>query len=105
MDLKNEYYIKLFQNSISSFDIYHQLAVYHILLCIILLYNLLSIKIVFYGDYYITKFDSEGKYPKIAKWIQLRRRFQHYSLWFHISLTMIIIIITLLFNIFYLYLF
>lgn len=39
-----------------------------------------SIIIVLYGDYLIKRFDLENKFPKLAKFIQLRRKLQNYYL-------------------------
>jgi hypothetical protein len=46
----------------------------------VMLACLISIIFVFYGDLLIKRFDLENKYPKIAKFIQLRRKFQQYYL-------------------------
>ena len=37
---------------------------------------LISLGTILYGDYLIKYFNIEAKYPKIAKFIQLRRKFQ-----------------------------
>jgi hypothetical protein len=42
--------------------------------------GLISIVFIFYGDYLINKFQLEIKFPKLAKIIQLRRKFQKYYL-------------------------
>lgn len=46
----------------------------------VVLSSLISIIFIFYGDYLIRRFDLENKYPKLAKFIQLRRKFQNYYL-------------------------
>ena len=39
-----------------------------------------NIILVLYGDYLIKRFDLENKYPKLAKFIQLRRKLQNFYL-------------------------
>ena len=57
----------------------------------ILLFNYLifsaitSIVFIFFGDYLIKRFNLEVKYPKLAKIIALRRKFQRYYLILNIS--------------------
>jgi hypothetical protein len=46
---------------------------------LILTYTI-SIIVILYGDYLIERFDLVNKYPKIAKFIHLRRKFQQYYL-------------------------
>ena len=56
-------------------------AVFHMSLCVTMLFCLFSLIIIFYGEYFITKYDLTGakaKYPKLSKFIQLRRKFQNY---------------------------
>lgn len=40
----------------------------------------ITIITIIYGDYLIKRFDLENKYPKLAKFIQLRRKLQNYYL-------------------------
>ena len=40
----------------------------------------ISIALTIYGEYLIQKFDLESKYPKLAKFIAIRRKFQKYYL-------------------------
>lgn len=46
----------------------------------VILSSLASILAIFYGDYLITRFNIEIKYPKLAKVIRLRKLFQKYYL-------------------------
>ena len=57
---------------------------------------LFNIGIAYYGDYLIINYKLEEKYPKLAKWIKLRRKFQHY----YIGLNLLLISIALLFVIY-----
>jgi hypothetical protein len=56
----------------------HQFAVSLIMLQYIVLSSLITIVSTYYGDYLINKFDLVTKYPKLAKFIELRRKFQNY---------------------------
>jgi hypothetical protein len=51
---------------------------------------------VFYGDSLIKYFKIEEKYPRIAKYIQLRRKFQQYyffisTLWIFLALVTVLL--------------
>jgi hypothetical protein len=48
--------------------------------------------LIFLGDYFINYFNLEEKYPKIANFIKVRRKFQNY----YISIIVIIIVFVLL---------
>lgn len=56
------------------------LAFSGLLLNSLVLSYVVSIILVLYGDYLIKRFDLENKYPKLAKFIQLRRKLQNYYL-------------------------
>lgn len=71
-------------------------AISHILACITIFGCILDISIAYYGDYLIIYYKLEEKYPRLAKWIRLRRKFQHY----YIGLNIIIIMFILLFVIY-----
>jgi len=64
-------------------------AVTFFLLSNIILSNILSIVFILFGDHLIIKYNLEEKYPKLAKWIQLRRRLQRYYLMMSIGLIII----------------
>jgi hypothetical protein len=67
------------------------LAFSGLLLNQIILSHVISIILILYGDYLIKKFDLENRFPKLAKFIQLRRKLQSYYLKF--SFTWIILAI------------
>lgn len=58
-----------------------------------ILTNVMSIIFILFGDHKIIKYILEKIYPKLAKWIQLRRRLQRYSLMMNIGW---IILVTLM---------
>jgi len=67
-----------------------QLAFSLILLNYVILSSLITLAYIFYGDYLIKRFNLEVKYPKLAKVIALRRKFQTY--YFTISFLTIAVI-------------
>lgn len=65
-------------------------AIGHIFLAIGLYYCVINISIFYYGDYLITKYKLEEKYPSIVRWIQYRRKFQHYYIGWNLFLILFI---------------
>ena len=59
----------------------------------ILISAISSIVFMYYGDVLIKKYDLVNKYPKIAKYLELRSKYQKYSLIFN-SVLIVIVIIT-----------
>jgi hypothetical protein len=53
---------------------------------------LISIIFVFYGNILIEKYDLENKYPKLAKLIQLRRKFQKYYFNYYCGLILLAVV-------------
>ena len=91
LDKIEEIKTQISKNSIISFDFDLQnfldslskeelLAFSGLLLNSLVLSYVVSIILVLYGDYLIKRFDLENKYPKLAKFIQLRRKLQNYYL-------------------------
>jgi hypothetical protein len=69
-----------------------QLAVGIILGKSVILSALVSIVLIFYGENLLNKYDIANKYPKIAKIIALRRKYQKYYFNYNCLLILIIII-------------
>jgi|ERR1700727_359668 len=67
-------------------------AIVHTLVSISVLFLLSNLLSVYYGDKLIIYFNLENKYPKLARFIQIRRKFQDY----YIRLNALIIILILL---------
>lgn len=87
-----EDFIRNYQEYLSNLPLEKVGALGHILLCIAMLFSLFTIGAIFYGDSLIKYYKIEEKFPKLARFIQLRRKFQFYYFTVNISL----IIITLL---------
>ena len=92
-------FMKSFDHFIGSLDLIHQLTIVHMFACICLIFSLFSLIAILYGDYLIRRFDLETKYPKLAKWIQLRRKLQNYSLIWNFILIFSVIIVIFIVNI------
>jgi hypothetical protein len=62
----------------NSLPLAQQGALTHILVSVTTLISLSSLVTVFYSDYLIKRFSLESKFPRLAKYISLRRTFQQY---------------------------
>ena len=85
-----------FMDSLSDEEL---LSMCHISFLVGLLIICYNIVMIFYGDYIIKYFSLEIKFPKIASFIKLRRKFQLYYMTINIIIMILIIIILLIFNI------
>jgi hypothetical protein len=65
-------------------------AIGHVFLAIGLYYCVINISISYYGEILIQKYNIEKKFPSIAGWIQLRRKFQHYYIGWNLFLILFI---------------
>jgi hypothetical protein len=86
-----------FKEFLSTLTLEQLGALSHILLCIAMLFSVSTIVFVIFGDFLIIKFKLEEKYPKLARFIELRRKVQYFSL-----ISNIILIVLSLFVIIYL---
>jgi|ERR1700677_778522 len=77
-----------------------QIAVAFLFLNYAILNCVLSIVSILFGNYLLTKYNIETKYPKLGKFIALRRKFQRYYLIFSISGIVIVSLIQIIFCIF-----
>jgi len=71
-------------------------ALAHILAGIFILFCIFSIVSVFYGDKLIVYFNIEKRLPSLARFIQIRRKLQHY----YFLLNIILIVVTILYVIY-----
>jgi hypothetical protein len=90
---------------ISSMSMEQQGALFHISAAIGIFLCLLTIISIIYGDMLIKYFNLEEKYPKLAKIIQLRRKFQQYYLFINTLIIIVILILIISVNLFYLLIF
>lgn len=83
------------QEYVSSLPLEKIGALGHILLSLAIIFSLFSILTNFYGDILIKKYKIEDKFPMLARFIILRRKFQNYyllinSIFMFVSLLLII---------------
>jgi hypothetical protein len=71
-------FISMYQDYFSTLTLALTGALVHILVSIFIFFSLFSIIGIFYGDTLIRYLNLEEKYPKLARFIQLRRKFQQY---------------------------
>jgi hypothetical protein len=92
-------YLDSLQSITDGFNYEQNLAMSNILGSMFILFSLISIISIFYGEKLIIFFDLENKYPKVAKFIQLRRTFQQYYLLMNIGLIIIVLLLLIYVNI------
>jgi len=78
-DSINQLIIK-YKEILATLEVEQIAAVVNILGFVIVLSSLVSIAMVLFGDFLIKYFNLEEKYPKLARFIQIRRKFQFYYL-------------------------
>lgn len=84
--------IDTINNFLNNLTVTQSLAFTHINGSLIILFSLFSIISIFYGEFLIQKFSLEIKFPKLAKFIQLRRKFQQFYLLINTLIIFIVII-------------
>lgn len=94
-DLLNQY-----NQFFDSLTIIQKGALVHTLFCIALLFCIFDILVAYYSDKIIVYFKLETKYPKLAKYIQLRRTFQNYYIKFNFILIILLTLFTLYTNLY-----
>jgi uncharacterized alkaline shock family protein YloU len=92
-------YLDPLQSFFDGLNYEQNLAIVHISGSMFILFSLISIISIFYGDKLIIFFDLENRFPKIAKFIQIRRKFQQYYLIINIGLIFIVLLIMIYINI------
>jgi hypothetical protein len=85
-------YFDSFQKFFDSLNFEQTLAITHISGSVFILISLISIAMILYGDFIIKYFNIEKKYPKIARFVQYRRKVKNIE----IIITLILILIVLL---------
>jgi hypothetical protein len=74
-------------------------ALGHILISFAILLSIISIVSVFYGEFLITYFNLETKFPRIARFIKIRRKFQLYYFTFNIFAIILALLLIIYVNI------
>jgi hypothetical protein len=86
-------------NIINSMTLEQNLAFINISASFFILFSMFSILFIFYGDYLIIKLNLETKFPRLAKLIQLRRKFQHFYILLDITISIIFLLLIIYLNI------
>jgi hypothetical protein len=87
-----EGYFDNIKNSLSNLT-YEQLgAIVHISGSLFILFCLFTIISIIYGDRLIIYFNLEEKFPKLAKYIQLRRKYLEFNLILNITLIILVLL-------------
>ncbi len=92
--------IEVFKNFLSTLQIEQIISVAHLCAILFLFSCLFSIVSVIFGDFLIKHLKLEDKYPKVAIYIQIRRKFQRYYLILDIGLIFTMLIALTLLNIY-----
>ena len=82
----------------STLTIEQQGAIAHLLASISILLCLFSIIIIVYSDILIKYFKIEEKYPRLGKFIKIRRLFQQYYLFYNFTLIIIVLFLLIYVN-------
>jgi hypothetical protein len=69
-------FVQFFNDFLSTLTFEQHIPLINMLRLIIIFFSFISILTVIFTDYLIKYFNIESKYPKIAKFVQLRRKFQ-----------------------------
>lgn len=95
LDLFKEIY-----SYIENMSIIQNIAFMNISALIFTLFSLISILSIFFGEYLIIKFSIKEKYPKISKFIEIRRKFQRFYIIIDSLIIILMIIILLIVNLY-----
>jgi hypothetical protein len=93
-------YIEIYQDWFNGLSLLKQGAVTHILVSVTVLLLLSSLTTIHYSDVLIKYFHLETKYPRLAKYIMLRRKFQNYYFFLNTLGIVIALIAIIVINIF-----
>jgi hypothetical protein len=74
------------------------LAILHLSGALFILISLYIILIIYFGDYLIKYFNLEKSYPKLANFIQMRRKYQNYYIIFNIIIIILILFVIIYIN-------
>jgi len=75
-------------------------AVSHFLSALVMLFCLMSVMAVVYGDFLLNYLKLEDKYPWLARFIQIRRKFVHFYLFIDFSLLIVLLLGQMYINIY-----
>jgi len=92
--------LNTYQDYLLTLNLEQKIALTNLFSDIFIFACLVTIVTIFYGDLIIKYFNLEERLPKLAKLIQLRRKFQTYSLSLNIALIFAMLTCVVLFNLY-----
>jgi hypothetical protein len=95
---QSSFFINILEN-FEDLNPYQKIAVFLLLNNSILVSSLINIIFIFYGDVLLNKYNIEARFPKLAKIIQLRRKFTKYYFIINCLLIICTILIEIIFGI------
>ena len=87
-----------FQELLKNLSLVDLCILLDILGIIIIFSCVMSIIFAYYGNYLISKYTLDQKFPRLSKLISLRVKFQHYSIFLNLFLIMVTLIVLFLVN-------
>lgn len=87
-----------FQEILKNLSIVDLCILIDIIGIIIIFSCVMSIIFAYYGNYLISKYTLDQKFPRLSKLISLRVKFQHYSIFINLFLIIVTLIVLLLIN-------
>lgn len=97
------FYLDNFRENISHLSNEQLFSLIHVLFFTALIIATFNLAAVFYGDSLIILLDIENRFPKLAKIIKLRRKFQQYYFGLNLIIIFSVLIVLLYFNFFVLF--
>ena len=93
-------FIESYMEWLDHLNMYQKGVVANILVLILILSCLISLIAIYYSDLLIKYFNLETNFPRLAKYINLRRKFQQYYFFFNSIIIIISLITLIIMNIF-----
>lgn len=98
-DTQKSFMLYYFYENIDSLDTYGKLALSMLLLKSVFISVLINLVFIYYGEYLLTKYSIEKRYPRLAIFINLRRKFNKYTIIWNWLMIICILLIEILFYI------
>src|SRR6266576_3509211 len=91
--------INILQSHYSNLNYFQNIAIAHLSAIVFIFLSVISLVSIYFGDYLLNKYNIKSKYPRIHKFIQLRRKFQRFYLILDLTIIFIMLIILSILNI------
>ncbi len=91
--------INILQSHYSNLNYFQNIAIAHLSAIVFIFLSVISLVSIYFGDYLLNKYNIKSKYPRIHKFIQLRRKFQRFYLILDLTIIFIMLIILAISNI------